>query len=461
MLTGSRINPIAVLSFIQIEGSHCRMRFSRRILSTFIATFFVLMFFQFFGRRARAHANAFGVGATETGVWSESVRELAEKVVALVDSHSNASLAFKNSSSLEAGSVAAIAREFSTELRRQGIRLMNSEPAHAKIQVTLSENVQGFVWVAAVVPMGEGAREPGVAIVAVARPASAQASSRSTSQVILKTKIWEQEEPILDAEFLDTGGDAAPVLLVLDPSKVSMLRMQASSWTPADSAPLSHAQPWPRDPRGRLAVQLGHSFEVYVPGVKCDGTARSTLSVNCHETDQANQGWPLPAPGEGQNEPAVRATFGTGRNFFDGGLTPNAEEGRKVPPFLSAASLPNNGNASWLLAGLDGRARLYDKTSAPLATFEGWGSDLASIKTSCSGGWQVLVSGPHEYTDRDTVRAFEITNREAVAVSPPVEFAGPITALWSGSSGSSATAVSRNLETGHYEAFTLSISCGQ
>jgi len=42
-----------------------------------------------------------------------------------------------------------------------------------------------------------------------------------------------------------------------------------------------------------------------------------------------------------------------------------------------------------------------------------------------------------------------------------VEFPGPIVSLWPGSNSASATAVVRNLEKQRYEAFTLSIACGQ
>jgi hypothetical protein len=46
-------------------------------------------------------------------------------------------------------------------------------------------------------------------------------------------------------------------------------------------------------------------------------------------------------------------------------------------------------------------------------------------------------------------------------VSPAVEFHGDISALWTEAKGDSAIAVSRNRETGMYEAFRLSVGCGQ
>jgi hypothetical protein len=59
------------------------------------------------------------------------------------------------------------------------------------------------------------------------------------------------------------------------------------------------------------------------------------------------------------------------------------------------------------------------------------------------------------------VRAYQFPDRDPVAVSEPVAMNGPITALWTEESGSSAIAVARNLRTSQYEAFRLAVSCGQ
>jgi hypothetical protein len=59
------------------------------------------------------------------------------------------------------------------------------------------------------------------------------------------------------------------------------------------------------------------------------------------------------------------------------------------------------------------------------------------------------------------VRAFEFPDRDPLAVSPALEFSGGITALWTEAKGGSAIAVSRNAETGTYEAFRLAVACSQ
>jgi hypothetical protein len=90
----------------------------------------------------------------------------------------------------------------------------------------------------------------------------------------------------------------------------------------------------------------------------------------------------------------------------------------------------------------------------------GWGSDIASVRSGCGSGWQVLATGNGEASS-DTVRAFEISGREPVAVSAAMDIDGSITAMWAESGEAGAVAVARNSETGGYEAFRLTLTCGR
>jgi hypothetical protein len=76
------------------------------------------------------------------------------------------------------------------------------------------------------------------------------------------------------------------------------------------------------------------------------------------------------------------------------------------------------------------------------------------LLVSESGG---VVSGNSE---RDGLSAFEIPDRDPVAASSAVEFDGRIVALWPETSGNGATAIVRRNNTGWYEAYSVSMSCG-
>jgi hypothetical protein len=88
-----------------------------------------------------------------------------------------------------------------------------------------------------------------------------------------------------------------------------------------------------------------------------------------------------------------------------------------------------------------------------------WGSQLAAIRSSCGTGAQLLVSEAGD-PEQDSVRAFEIPDRDPVVASSPVEFDGPVVALWAEGSGNGAIAIVKRRDTGWYEAYRISVSCG-
>jgi len=88
----------------------------------------------------------------------------------------------------------------------------------------------------------------------------------------------------------------------------------------------------------------------------------------------------------------------------------------------------------------------------------GKGTEIA-MGSVCGGSSQFLATGGRDYTQTDSVQVFQTESSGAVAVSSELDFPGPITALHAGSGR--PRAVVRNLATGNYEAYRLSISCGQ
>jgi hypothetical protein len=121
--------------------------------------------------------------------------------------------------------------------------------------------------------------------------------------------------------------------------------------------------------------------------------------------------------------------------------------------------LPREKYKLWVFSGVDGQVHLLDGVTDQTAAKLGWGTDIASVRSACGLGWQVLVTGNGDGAG-ESVTAFEIADREPVTVSQPAAFNGAITALWTDSDGTGAIAVSQNSETGRYEAYRLSIACG-
>lgn len=264
--------------------------------------------------------------------------------------------------------------------------------------------------------------------------------------MVHKALLWSQPQQILDVAVID----GSPTdMAVLDANEVSLYRLQGGRWQALQSLPISHVHPWPRDLRGRLVLRQDRLFDAYLPGVFCRSRASAPLSLNCMESDDP---WPV-----GSGSVSLNAFFTPSRNYFTGGLALGKQTA--APAFYSAAPLPRENYTLWLFAAVDGQLHFLDGMTDQVRKPD-WGSDIASVRGPCASGWTVLATSNSNGPD-DNLRAYEVPDRDPVPVSSPVEFHGPITALWTETNGTLAMAISRNAETGDYEAFRLSLTCGQ
>jgi hypothetical protein len=380
--------------------------------------------------------------------WSEPARQLARKVVAKTGPGAVA-LGFKNVSSLSAGEASDARRAIEQALRSAGLRFVPADQAAALVNITLAENAQGFLWIA---QTRSAAGAEGVALVEVARASSGGPPRSSATVTLRKQLLWLQAEPILDAAVLDAAASDAH-LLVLLPERVLVLRKNAMRWEPQQELGIANAAPWPRDLRGRLVPRRDHLFDVFLPGMFCASSAKAPFALTCRASDEP---WPLTVA----DQPPQYAAFAAGRNHFTGAVRPGFGEMRATAPFYAAAGLPRDNNTLWLFTGVDGALRVTDGVGERVIGPRGWGSDVAAVLGGC-GGPQALITAAGDSLAPDSVVALDVPEREPVAVSQPVEFSGPVTALWSAPDGASALAVSKNLKTGQYEAYALTLACGQ
>ena len=89
----------------------------------------------------------------------------------------------------------------------------------------------------------------------------------------------------------------------------------------------------------------------------------------------------------------------------------------------------------------------------------GRGAEFGIVHSACVDGNQVLATSPRDYTQPDSLQAFQIKPTGAVAISNGLEFPGPILALHV--APDMPRLVILNLKTGNYEAYQLSISCSK
>jgi hypothetical protein len=161
--------------------------------------------------------------------------------------------------------------------------------------------------------------------------------------------------------------------------------------------------------------------------------------------------WPLGA--------GLDAAYISNRNYFAGLLASPANSVATGHPFYSAAAVTLGDKSAVILSEIDARSRLY-ALGMQAESFIGWGDDIAAITTGCDSSPHLLVTGAGDWAQPDRIELFEVDAGTASAVGQPLEFSGPILALWSSGDARSARVVSRSLLTGRYEASTVSVSCG-
>jgi hypothetical protein len=390
-------------------------------------------------------------------------QQLARKIVAVTGPGAVA-LTVENRSSLSKRESEIVSDGLHSALETLGLRFVMPEQAAATVAISLSENLNAYVWVAEI-RLGDK-----VSIEMVSTPhVDGVVSTRDSLPLsIRKIPVWAQEEQVLDVLVLEEN--TAPThIAVLGAEDVSLYRLQGGKWQREQALGVAHTRPWPRDLRGRLTPGKDHLLDAYLPGVLCHSTNGAALTLSCQQSDDP---WPLVAGSAGggvsANFPSLVAStlpaipqvggfFASARNFFTGALAPGVGKFATVPKFYSAAFLPRGKYVLWLFAAVDGQTHMVDGVSDQPARLN-WGSDVATLRTACGAGWQVLATSSG-VPGSDSMRAYEFPDRDAMPVSAALDLGATVTALWTEAKGDTAIAVTRNGETGSYEAFRVAVAC--
>lgn len=367
-----------------------------------------------------------------------TTNEFVQQILSRSASPSAVAVTFQNVSSLPPQSQESVQNGIFNAFRSANVRLVKPEQAVAEVQITFSEDWQSYVWIAAV-QQGSSSQ---VVIKKIARPQQA-APAHAPTLTIRKILVWQQDARILDF-FQDNQN-----LLVLEPGQLSLYASDSGQWRLRQTLGIPHQHPWPRDLRGRLEVR-GGQINVFMPGTRCSGSL-SPPALDCRASDDP---WTI--------DLGLVAFFNSRRNFFSG-LLAGQSAGASVAPFFSGAAWQSGDQRMWLFAGADGRMRYFQNDLAnPAATFNGWGSTMAAVHSTCGSGWQILTSAPSDTIRPDSLQAVEIAGREALPVSSPVDLSGAVEALWTaGNYNQVVNGVMQSQATGKYEAFTLTVICNQ
>jgi hypothetical protein len=417
--------PIAIWSFFQSNWA-----ISTLMLKTGLSLFCCATLILF--------ASATSVAQQEAPPLPAAARDLVQLILSRSASPSAVAVSFQNVSTLPPGTLESVQSTVLDAFRSANVRVVKEEQAVANVQITFSEDWLGYLWLATI-QQGQSSQ---VVIKKIARQQRA-AATRVPTLTIRKIPVWQQDAQILDF-FQDNQN-----LVILEPGQVSMYASDSGQWRPRQTLGISHSNSWPRDLRGRLEVHGSH-MDVFLPGTRCSGSM-SPPALECRGSDDP---WPI--------DSTLVAFFNPRRNFFTGLLAAQGA-GASVGQFFSGAAWQVGDQRMWLFAGTDGRARLFQNDlSSAVALYNGWGSTLAPVHSNCGSGWQLLATSPADTIHPDTLQAIEISGREALPVSAPVDLSGNVEALWTaGNYNQVVNGVMQSQTSGKYEAFTLTVICNQ
>ncbi|HEX4425782.1 MAG TPA: hypothetical protein VH079_10310, partial [Terriglobales bacterium] len=155
--------------------------------------------------------------------WKAPQEQLAEKIIA-VTGPGAISLEVTNRSSLSHADVDRIRQGLSAQLASLGARFVNPDQANATVQVSLSENIQNYVWLAEI---HQGTNEPSVVMITTPRSDSLASTQDVSAMAIHKTLLWSQDSRILDVAILSGNPQQ---MLVLDQDNVSLYKFENNRW---------------------------------------------------------------------------------------------------------------------------------------------------------------------------------------------------------------------------------------
>jgi hypothetical protein len=359
----------------------------------------------------------------------ESTRLLARKVWASIHGYS-VSLEFRNISSLGSAEFASVSTAFQEELQRRGVKIQG-EGAAITVIVSVTQNTTDYLGVVRI-QRKEGVETVIETIGTVRGPAAPQLTF---SYTLHRKLLFSQDNPIMDV-VLNDDDERAEALGV---GQIYGYELRDGQWLSKDTDHFPTRANGGRDLRGFLGYDIDFQT-VHLPGEVC------TTSVS------VDGGWSCKTSSDPWRV----------RTVSDFALA-----GKKLGPWFSAAQFALGVKPEIVVTGQDGMARLYEEGAEPVAIFPDWGSEIASIKSGCGSGWQLLVTGKMDWTKNDEIRAVEIRQAHAQPVSASLEFPGPLIALHSPrmrpvqdtDANESAVAIIRNLQTGRYEAYLVTITC--
>jgi hypothetical protein len=368
--------------------------------------------------------------STHADSLEDSARALARKTAVLLRGAS-VNCQIRNLSPLQTAEFASLSAAFQDELQKHGVRIVSGDAA-ATLVLTVTEDPTEYVGVVQI----QRKENTETLIESLGLVRGLAAPEPVFKFTLHKEPLFSQDSPMVDV-VLDDDGQHAYALGV---RQITDYEWRGDHWVPVRAEPIPAQKSSPRELRGSLFLESDLSETAYLPEEECRASNSDAKGWSCQKSTEQ-----IP----------VRS------------VSPAMLAGKKIGPWFSAAQFESEGKSRIVIAGQDGLARLYEEGAEPVAVFSTWGSEIASVSSGCGSDWQLLSTGKGDWTQADQVQAFEFRGRSAQPVTAPLEFPGAVIALRAPSAKSldnaaanaSALAIDRDLQTGRYEAYRLTLTC--
>jgi hypothetical protein len=381
----------------------------------------------------------------------------------------------RNMASLDPERISHLNQAIGRELQSRGHKVAQGDSSGPLLTVTFSQSATSLLVIGELVENGQShflAESLALSTVPSASPASQKPA-------LLKELIWKQESPIVDLKLLGSVGEKPEHLAVLSPNALFLYEKKESEWALLKTFPIPRSTPRSRDPRGQLFQSRENGASrllVALPRLNCRidlSGAISSTNADC-TSNEKEELVSLAMLTAGPYPFANAAKWDSSGNAFTGELY--AENGirLKIQPFYSASFLglkPEESDSLLISAGVDGRSRLFDKNLKLLENFVSWGSELTAMLSDCDANWSVLATGKADWTDTDRITAFQFEEPAALLLDSSVDLPGPVLSVgpeqipsegdFTGGLRNGALAIVRNLKTGEYEAYRISMACSR
>lgn len=245
------------------------MRYSRRSqISLRILGLALLVVFSCAGVRARQSDQA---TSQVSPAWKDAIARLASRIGNLAWTERAVSIEVKNISSLTEAEAASISQELKAELQRLRFSVVPQDSAATQMTVTLSEGVEGYVWVA------EIRHGPTLETEMVSAPRNGLPGKGSDTTVSLEQRlVWQQPGRFLDF-VVEVKPAFASTVVVIEPNQLTFYRSaDFTNWQAVRSIDIPVPSPTLRDPFGLIDEANGNAYvgpagDVFKPTARCTG----------------------------------------------------------------------------------------------------------------------------------------------------------------------------------------------